>query len=155
MISISMDLFFSTLHIESIFDINRKVLFYWRKIGLFIPSIKSEGGHHRYSFSDLVALKTIKSLKDAGISTFRMKQVVRKLKTEYPESANPLAEKSLYVLGRGVIVVDKVMPYNVLTGQGTLLDNKTIKASVKELTLHKFSIPLDGEGLADVRAKVS
>ncbi len=150
-----MNLFFSTSHIESLFDINRKVLFYWRKIGLFIPSIKSEGGHHRYSFSDLVALKTIKSLKDAGISTFQMKQVVRKLKIDYPESMTPLAEKSLYVVGKEVIVVDSIMPYNALSGQGTLLENKTIKASVRELTLHKFSIPSDGEGLACVRANVS
>lgn len=110
--------FFTNHHVEAIFKISRKLLFYWRKIGLFNPSEITQGKHSRYTFEDLVAIKTIKSLKDAGISTFKIKKVVAKLRKQFPDKINPLASKSLYVLGKEVIISDSKGSYNPLTGQG-------------------------------------
>ncbi len=133
--------FFTNQHVDSIFGISRKVLYYWRKIGLFSPSKVTSGHHARYTFEDLVAIRTIKSLRDAGISTFVIKQVVAKLKKQYPELTNPLASKSLYVVGKEVNVADRKGSYNPLTGQGTLIENHEMKAWVAAVTLKGYAIP--------------
>jgi hypothetical protein len=52
MISISMNFFFTNLHIESIFTISRKILYYWRKIGLFSASERTPGSHSRDTFEE-------------------------------------------------------------------------------------------------------
>lgn len=136
-----MTFFFTNHHIESMFGVSRKVLFYWRKIGLLSPSKKTAGCHARYTFEDLVAIKTIRSLRDAGISTFKIKKIVAKLKEQYPDLTNPLASKSLYVVGKEVNVADQKAPYNPLTGQGTLIRNHEMKAWVTAITLKGYAIP--------------
>lgn len=137
-----MNFFFTSRQIESIFGINRKVLFYWRKIGLVTPSELTSGGHARYTFSDLVAIKTVNALRDAGISTNQMKKNIVALRKEFPNAQNVLAEKSLYVVGKEIIVADSIVGFNPVSKQCTFINNNDMKAWVIDMTVKQFSIPI-------------
>ncbi|MFZ5997445.1 MAG: MerR family transcriptional regulator [Nitrospirota bacterium] len=140
-----MNFFFTAQHIESIFGINRKVLFYWKKIGLITPSELTNGGHARYTFPDLVAIKAVKALRDAGISTNQIKKSILALKKEFPNAQNVLAEKSLYVIGKEIIVADSAIRFNPVSKQCTFINNNDMKAWVIDMTVKHFSLPIREE----------
>lgn len=126
-------IYFSSQDIERIFQISRKKLYYWRKIGLFMPKM-STGKHYRYDFKDLVAIKAIIRLKRTGLSTYELKKALKKLKEEYPWLNNPLAEKTLFVFNKKVYA-EGAIPFNLSTGQGTFIHNGDLKDWVKAYTL--------------------
>lgn len=134
-------LYYTSRHIEALLGINRKVLHYWRKIGLLTSGIRTEGGHYRYQFTDLVLIKTIIRIRKEGIGIHKIKKVAAELKKRYPELKEPLAEKSYYIVGKEVIATDKKGSFNPLTGQCTYIRNGEIKQFVKNMTLEKFNIP--------------
>ena len=140
-----MNFFFTSQHIESIFGINRKILFYWKKISLITPSELTNGGHARYTFSDLVAIKTVKTLQDLGISTNQIKKAVKALREEFPNIHNVLSEKSLYVVGKEIIVADSAAGFNPVSKQCTFISNNDMKAWVTDITVKQFSIPIKQE----------
>ena len=57
---------FRTQQVVAALGVTRRQLQYWAQTGLVVPSKRTPGGHHRYTFSDLVALKATKRLIDAG-----------------------------------------------------------------------------------------
>src|SRR5438045_1806144 len=60
-----------------IVGISYRQLDYWTRTGLITPSIKAASGsgiQREYSYQDLVALKTIKSLLDTGISLQKVRE---------------------------------------------------------------------------------
>ena len=62
-----------------IVGISYRQLDYWTRTGLITPSIKAASGsgtQREYSYQDLVALKTIKSLLDTGVSLQRVREAV-------------------------------------------------------------------------------
>jgi len=67
---------------------------YWSRTGLLPPT---EAGS-RYSFSDLVALRVVRSLLDAGLSSIRVRAAVRWVR----ESGDDLADLRLVTDGRSV-----------------------------------------------------
>jgi len=139
----NINLFFTSIHIEAILGINRKVLLYWRKIGLLVPdpSKKSKGGHYRYSFTDLVTIKTIIRLKKAGASTYRIKKAAEQLRRDALEIKSPLSEKSFCVINGVPCVVEGCRDYNPVTGQYELIKPEETKSEVRSLTLNIFEIP--------------
>ena len=64
------------------------------------PSVRTAGGHHRYTFQDLVALKAAKRLLDAGVSLQRLRRSVRALRELLPTVTRPLAELAYRVFAR-------------------------------------------------------
>ena len=52
--------------VAQILGVSRRQLRYWAKTDLVRPALRSPGGHHRYTFQDLIALKTAKRLIDAS-----------------------------------------------------------------------------------------
>ncbi len=60
-----------------ILGISRRQLQYWAKTDLVRPSQRSPGGHHRYTFQDLVATtresinKQIKSWSEEGMASMK------------------------------------------------------------------------------------
>ncbi|MFA6147977.1 MAG: MerR family transcriptional regulator [bacterium] len=127
-------IYFSSHHVESLLKINRKTLCYWRKVGIFSPTEKTKKGHFRYSFQDLVALKTIIKLRGEGITTYKVRKLAAELADMYP-SINPFSKLSLYVIGKEVIVADDNAPFNPITKQGTFIRNTDIKKWIKKATL--------------------
>jgi len=51
---------FRTRDVVDLLKISRRQLQYWAQTGLVEPSVKTPGGHSRYTFEDLVALKAAK-----------------------------------------------------------------------------------------------
>ena len=74
--------------------ITYRQLDYWARTDLMTPSIKhaeGSGSQREYSFADIVQLKVIKRLLDAGMSLKRIRQAMINL----AESSTPLAEVTL------------------------------------------------------------
>ena len=62
-----------------IVDITYRQLDYWTRTGLVVPSIQAaqgSGTQRLYSFNDLLQLKVIRSLTDAGASLQKVRQAI-------------------------------------------------------------------------------
>jgi DNA-binding transcriptional MerR regulator len=69
--------------VQKIVGISYRQLDYWARTGLVRPSIRDAGGsgtQRLYSFEDLVVLRTIKKLLDAGVSLQRIRKAIRFLR---------------------------------------------------------------------------
>src|SRR5881275_3229125 len=107
--------------VKDIVGISYRQLDYWARTGLVRPSIRDAGGsgtQRLYSFQDLLQLKVIKKLLDAGIALQHLKAMGEAPHgvTLYSdgvriyEAATPDAVVDLLAQGQGVfaIAVDKV-----------------------------------------------
>ena len=71
-----------------IVDITYRQLDYWTRTGLVVPSIqpaKGSGTQRLYSFNDLLQLKVIKSLTDAGASLQKVRQAIDYVRSHLDE----------------------------------------------------------------------
>ncbi|MFM8972498.1 MAG: MerR family transcriptional regulator [Actinomycetota bacterium] len=106
----------------AIVGITYRQLDYWARTDLLRPSLaeaQGSGTQRRYSYRDLVALKVIKNLLDAGISLQTARKAIDYLREhlgEDLESASLVIDESRTVLARtGDDIVDLVR-----NGQGVL-----------------------------------
>lgn len=84
--------------------ITYRQLDYWARTNLISPSLRraaGSGSQRLYSFSDVVQLKVIKRLLDAGMSLKKIRQAVEILK-EQMESDRPLADVTLLSDGQTI-----------------------------------------------------
>ena len=108
---------FSSKQVASITKLSPRQLHYWRKSSLISPSQQTKGGHARYTFTDLLALKAAKRLIDAGVSVQRIRECIQSLLCLLPQLDTPLTELSLVVTGDVVLVFHKGTVFEALTGQ--------------------------------------
>ena len=88
-----------------IVGITYRQLDYWARTNLIRPSIadaKGSGSQRRYSYRDLVDLKVIKSLLDAGVSLQSARQAVSYLRDNLGED---LSAAKLVLNGPGSVLV--------------------------------------------------
>ncbi|NOX91220.1 MAG: MerR family transcriptional regulator [Gammaproteobacteria bacterium] len=97
--------------------LSRRQLGYWRKTGLITPKQRTAGGHARYSFADLLALKTARKLIDAGVSVQRIRKSITSLTHFLPTCTTPLTELSLVATGDMILVLHRETAFEALTGQ--------------------------------------
>lgn len=109
--------FFRTREVVDLLDLSRRQLQYWAKTGLIVPSARTPGGHHRYSFDDLVALKATKRLIDAGVSVQKIRRSVHALQELFPQVGRPLGELVLVATGDVVLVFQDDTVFEAITGQ--------------------------------------
>ncbi len=67
-------------------DITYRQLDYWARTGLVTPSVRAadgSGSQRLYSFTDLVELRIIKRLLDAGVSLQRIREAINYLRQEF------------------------------------------------------------------------
>lgn len=112
---------FSIQQVIGVIGVTRRQLVYWHKTGLVIPSCRTKGGHARYSFSDLIALKTAKKLIEAGLSVQRIRNSIASLIKFLPTCREPLAELSLVATGDVILVLHQNSAFEALTGQEWIL----------------------------------
>jgi DNA-binding transcriptional MerR regulator len=77
--------------------ITYRQLDYWARTGLLTPSIQTASGsgtQRLYSFADIVQLKVVKRLLDAGMSLKKIRQAMDILRGEL-DSDQPLADVTL------------------------------------------------------------
>jgi DNA-binding transcriptional MerR regulator len=84
--------------------ITYRQLDYWARTDLISPSLQrasGSGSQRLYSFSDVVQLKVIKRLLDAGMSLKKIRQAVEILRQQM-ESDRPLADVTLLSDGQTI-----------------------------------------------------
>jgi DNA-binding transcriptional MerR regulator len=122
--------------------LSSRQLAYWRKTGLIRPRNLTPGGHARYSFVDLIALRAAKHLLDAGVSLQRIRKSLDSLTRFLPEADRPLAELSLVVTGDVVLVFHAGRAFDALNGQEWILEIAELAADVEKL---QQQLPEQGE----------
>ena len=128
---------FRTRDAVEILGISRRQLHYWSRTSLVIPSLKTPGGHSRYSFEDLVALKTAKRLIDAGISVQRIRKSIGKLRSVLPTVRRPLAELTLVATGDVVLAFRDGTAFDAISGQEWVFEIAKFR---REIDLWKRSL---------------
>ena len=108
---------YSCQQVMSITGLSRRQLSYWRKTGLIVPQLQTAGGHARYSFADLLTLKTAKKLIDAGVSVQRIRKSIVSLTSFLPSCTAPLTELSLVATGDMILVLHRETAFEALSGQ--------------------------------------
>jgi len=108
---------FKTSEVVDLLDLSRRQLQYWAKTGLVEPSARTPGGHHRYDFNDLVALKATRRLIDAGVSVQKIRKSVGALRSLLPQVGRPLAELVLVATGDVVLVFHDDTVFEAISGQ--------------------------------------
>lgn len=108
---------FKTSEVVDLLDLSRRQLQYWAKTRLVEPSARTPGGHHRYDFNDLVALKATKRLIDAGVSVQKIRKSVGALRELLPQVGRPLSELVLVATGDVVLVFHDETVFEAITGQ--------------------------------------
>ncbi len=102
--------------------ITYRQLDYWARTGLITPSIQEaagSGSQRLYSFTDVVQLKVIKRLRDAGMSLPKVRAAMEALSTQLG-SDTPLSDITVLVDGAGIFAAKSATEvYDVLQrGQG-------------------------------------
>ncbi len=105
-----------------IVGITYRQLDYWARTDLIRPSIadaRGSGTQRRYSYRDLVELKVIKGLLDAGVSLQQARRAIEYLRHHLGED---IATASLVINGAGSVLVrtDGELVDLVRRGQGVL-----------------------------------
>jgi tetratricopeptide (TPR) repeat protein len=81
-----------------------------------LDSEKGEGGQYRFSFQDLVLLRTAKGLLAQEVSPRKVRNALRRLKEQLPES-RPLTGVRISAEGDRIVVQDGGTIWNPETGQ--------------------------------------
>ncbi|MDP6979625.1 MAG: MerR family transcriptional regulator [Myxococcota bacterium] len=123
---------YRTKEVVQILGISRRQLQYWAQTDLVVPSVKTRGGHHRYTFQDLVALKATKRLIDAGVSVQRIRSSIRSLRDVLPNIDRPLAELVLVATGEVVLVFLEDTAFEAVSGQEWIFEVADFKREVDQ-----------------------
>ena len=127
------DLGFTSRQVSAVTGLTLRQLHYWRKTGLVVPSGRTSGGHARYSFTDLVALRTAKQLLDAGISLRHIRRSIVSLQRLLPTLQQPLTELSIVATGDVVLVFHEGVAFEAVTGQEWILPLAALQRQLTRL----------------------
>lgn len=114
--------------------ITYRQLDYWARTGLLRPSIadaKGSGTQRRYSYGDVIELKVIKRLLDAGLKLKQARQAVECLRGNLGED---LASAQLVLVdSQSVLARSKGEVFDLLAGGQGVLNVLPLSGVVKEL----------------------
>jgi DNA-binding transcriptional MerR regulator len=108
---------FQTRDVVGLLGISRRQLQYWAQTDLIRPSAKTPGGHARYTFADLVALKAATRLIEAGVSVQGIRRSIAALRRILPTVEQPLTELVLVATGDIVLVFRDGAAFDAASGQ--------------------------------------
>lgn len=142
----------------SIVGITYRQLDYWARTDLLRPSIsdaRGSGSQRRYSYADLVQLKVIKRLLDAGVSLHSARRAIDCLRSsgEALATANLVINGADSVLARsGEEIVDLLRGgqgvLNIVPLAGVVSELEAAIGSLRVSELDSsVALPLDGAGL--------
>lgn len=133
--------------------ITYRQLDYWARTSLIVPSMQQahgSGSQRVYSFTDVVQLKVIKNLLDAGMSLKKIRSAVEILRSEM-DSEQPLADVTLLSDGQTIYAAhsDEEVVDVLRKGQGVFsIAIGPVQDQVEGAIHHLF--PDDEEQLAEV-----
>lgn len=108
---------FQTKDVVDLLGISRRQLHYWAQTDLVTPSSQTPGGHGRYTFEDLIALRTAKRLIDSGVSVQRIRNSISALRRVLPAVDRPLSQLVLVATGDVVLAFRDGVAFEAATGQ--------------------------------------
>lgn len=117
--------------VVQIVAVSRRQLQYWAQTDLIGPSVKTPGGHGRYTFEDLVALKAAKRLIDAGVSVQRIRASIRALRSILPTVKKPLSELVLVATGDVVLAFNDGTAFDAISGQEWVFEVATFQREIE------------------------
>ena len=117
---------------SQILGLSRRQLQYWAQTDLVRPSATTRGGHHRYAFQDLVALRAAKRLIDAGVSVQRIRSSIGALRRLLPSVKRPLSELVLVATGDVVIVFHEGAAFDALSGQEWVFEIAQLEREIEK-----------------------
>src|SRR3990172_3107345 len=131
--------------VARILEITRRRLQYWAKSDLVPPSVRTRGGHHRYTFQDLVALKAAKRLIDAGVSIQRIRRSIQSLRRTLPNVRRPLVELLLVATGDVVLVLHRGTTFEALSPQESVFHLSQLQREVEAWRRSEAGEPRPGD----------
>jgi DNA-binding transcriptional MerR regulator len=135
---------YSGTQAAKVVGITYRQLDYWARTDLIRPSVADASGsgtRRRYSYNDLLELRVIKTLLDAGIKLESVRQVFDYLRTHLE---GDIASAHLVISGNSVVLAQGDELIDVLRkGQGVL--NVLSLATVKD-DIDTQLVPLAGNG---------
>lgn len=143
---------FSGTQAAKVVGISYRQLDYWARTDLIRPSLSDaagSGSRRRYSYKDLLELRVIKTLLDAGLKLESVREVFEYLREHVQEdiaSAHLVINGSSVVLARGDELIDVLNK-----GQGVL--NVLSLAGVKDEVDAQLVPPADDADLPAVAAR--
>lgn len=127
---------FRTGQVVRILGVSRRQLQYWADTDLVAPSARTQGGHHRYTFEDLVALRAAKQLIDAGVSVQRIRHSIGSLRRILPEVQKPLSELVLVATGDLVLVLHQGSAFEAVSGQEWIFEVSRFQREIEQRLGH-------------------
>lgn len=122
---------FRSSEVGQILGLSRRQLQYWAQTDLVRPSLATAGGHHRYTFQDLVALRAARRLIDAGVSVQRIRSSIQTLQRILPTVQRPLAELVLVATGDVVLVFRDGAAFEAVSGQEWVLEIAQLEREIE------------------------
>jgi tetratricopeptide (TPR) repeat protein len=116
-----LDYRYTRSEVERMIGVSRRELDYWTRLRLVLP--RARWGERFFSFSDLVALETIKRLAAHRVPARRIRRAITALETELGGICTPLSTLRISTNGKQVVVrspLASARPYEPLTGQFVL-----------------------------------
>jgi len=98
--------FFSPKEVARLVGIPGSRILYWTRLGL-MPHIRKPRRRLWFDFQGLVAARTIKALREQGISLRQIRVCVEKLKKRQPDLATPLSEVRFAASRRRIVLAKK------------------------------------------------
>jgi tetratricopeptide (TPR) repeat protein len=109
---------YATHDVSELIGLSAAQIRHYAHRGLLSPS-RGRRGEYRFTFQDVVLLRTAKGLLDARVPARRAYRVLLKLKSQL-DAAKSLSAVRIFADGANVVVRDDHSLWNVETGQGHL-----------------------------------
>lgn len=135
---------FRTGQVARILGVSHRQLQYWAETDLVAPSARTDGGHCRYTFEDLVALRAAKQLIDAGVSVQGIRKSIGSLQRLLPAVQRPLSELILVATGDLVLVLHDGSAFEAISGQEWILEVSRFEQEVAEHLGQESATPRRG-----------
>jgi len=107
---------FSRRDVARLFGISEGRLDYWDRSG-FLPPSGHDGRRRRYTFQDLIRIRSARDLLEAGVSLRRVRRAIDALARQLPRSTHPLGRLRIRGDGRTVVVVEEDHQFEADSGQ--------------------------------------
>ena len=108
--------------VASLFDVSEGRLRYWDRSGFLSPA-GQDGKKKRYTFADLVAVRSAVTLLERGVSLQKVRKLVATLREKMPIGTHPVSTMRIMSDDKTVIIAQDECEYEAHTGQ-LLMDFK-------------------------------
>ncbi|WP_419920403.1 MerR family transcriptional regulator [Candidatus Poriferisodalis sp.] len=125
---------FSATETAELVGITYRQLDHWAREGLIVPSMakaQGSGSRRRYTYNDLLELKIVKKMRDAGID---LKSISRSFDYLRNQLGADVASSNIVISGADALLVDEDTVLSLLReGQGTMLNVLPVAGVKREL----------------------